>query len=223
MAAILGIRIYVPIMIPFRISFATALFLGFTFSPTAFAADSQALTEARQALEKITAKHRQAKSVSLVFQSRSMGADGELSPATGGTLLSADSGKFRLEYEGGAIVSNGKTLWQYSRDAHQVVIADADGAGSTGEALLRFLQAKPLRASRQNGSLRVILDPASVGEGLDSLILMLDGGKVREVDTQDPAGNRIFYTVKSLQYGEAPGRKAFEFKAPKGVETVDMR
>ncbi len=190
------------------------------------AADSVALRDAKLVLEKLAQQHREAKSFSLKFESRAVGADGEFLPGNKGSLVSADSGRFRLEHAQGVVVCDGKTLWQYVPENKQVLLRDASDAGSAGGVLLRFLQAKPLRAVRQGaGLLRVVLDPASVGENLDSLILTIDDVKsvVREVDSQDPAGNRVLYAVKSLRYDENPRPGLFVFKAPKGVEIVDMR
>jgi outer membrane lipoprotein-sorting protein len=74
-------------------------------------------------------------------------------------------------------------------------------------------------------ALRVVLDPGSVGENLDSLIVTLTPAAeaVRRVETQDPAGNRVEYEITSLRYDARPGRGAFTFRIPAGVEVVDMR
>jgi outer membrane lipoprotein-sorting protein len=195
-------------------------------APAVQAADAAALKEARTALEALSAKNRNAASVSLAFTSRVMGADGNWTPSSGGSLVTADSGRFRLKHAQGTVISDGRTLWQHFPSTKQVVIraATRDG-GNAGGVLLRFLQAKALSADRAAGGLRITLDPASVGENLDSLVITLssDVATVRRVETQDPAGNRAEYAVTSLRYDGRPGRGAFTFKVPDGVEVVDMR
>jgi outer membrane lipoprotein-sorting protein len=195
-------------------------------TPAAPAPDSRELREAKSVLSSLAQKHRAAPVFSLVFESRAEGADGNPMPAAKGTLVAADSGRFRLQHAQGTVVSDGKTVWQYFPSTKQVVIKDAADAGEAGGVLLRFLQARALRAeSRSGGLLRVILDPSSVGEPLDSLVVTVSPGaaSVRRVMTQDPAGNRVEYTVKSLRYDARPGRGAFAFKLPAGVEVIDMR
>ncbi|MCD6025385.1 MAG: outer rane lipoprotein carrier protein LolA [Fibrobacteria bacterium] len=195
-------------------------------SATGQPADSKELREAQAVLAGLAKKHRAAPVFSLVFESRAEGADGNLMPAAKGSLTAADSGRFRLQHAQGTVVSDGRTVWQYFPSTKQVVIKDAADAGEAGGVLLRFLQARALRAApRPGGLLRVVLDPASVGESLDSLVVTLSPAEssVRRVLTQDPAGNRVEYTLKSLRYDARPGRNAFVFKLPAGVEVIDMR
>jgi outer membrane lipoprotein carrier protein len=202
-----------------------AVLPGFAAPKTALV-DSQELREAQSVLGSLAKKHRAAPVFSLVFESRAEGADGNPMPAAKGSLTAADSGRFRLQHAQGTVVSDGKTVWQYFPSTKQVVIKDAADAGEAGGVLLRFLQARALRAeSRPGGLLRVVLDPSSVGESLDSLVVTLSPSEssVRRVLTQDPAGNRVEYSLKSLRYDARPGRNAFVFKLPAGVEVIDMR
>jgi outer membrane lipoprotein-sorting protein len=198
------------------------------FTVSAAFADPASLQKARDALAALAAKHRAAPAFSLTFTSRAMGADGNPMPPVRGTLVAADSGRFRLTHAQGVVVSDGRTVWQHFPSTRQVVIRSANPAGEAagmGGVLLRFLQARAVDAAPEAGGLRVALDPASVGESLDSLVLRLssDGAAVRGVETQDPAGNRVSYTVSSLRYDARPGRAAFTFKVPAGTEVVDMR
>jgi outer membrane lipoprotein-sorting protein len=191
-------------------------------------AGPEVLQEARAALELLAQKHRSAAAVSLAFESRALGADGNPMPVAKGTLLTADSGRFRLTHAQGTVVCDGVTLWQHYPSTRQVLIRPAGEGGAAGGVLLRFLQARAVKAQRlggTDGALRIALDPGSVGESLDSLVITLspDAATIRRVDTQDPAGNRVEYTVTSLRYDARPGSGAFTFKIPSGTEVVDMR
>ena len=212
---------------PSRLGLVVALATTGVGAENATLATRTTLEEARAALESLSARNRAASSVSLQFSSRVMGADGAWTAPAQGDLVTADSGRFRLKYAQGVVVSDGKTLWQHFPATGQVVIRPAASAGSggAGGVLLRFLQARAVAAARVQGALRIVLDPASVGENLDSLVLTLspDAGTVRKVETQDPAGNRAEYTVSSLRHDVRPRRGAFTFKIPDDVEVVDMR
>jgi outer membrane lipoprotein-sorting protein len=220
-------------MTRFRVSAAALSFFVVSVASAAYA-DPASLQKARDALAALAAKHRAAPAFSLTFVSSALGADGNPMPPVRGTLVAADSGRFRLTHAQGVVVSDGHTVWQHFPATKQVVIrsakAEEAGAGGAGGILLRFLQARAVDAATVSsgpgaGGLRVVLDPASVGESLDSLIVLLsaDGGAVRGVETQDPAGNRVSYAVSSLRYDARPGRATFEFKVPAGAEVVDMR
>lgn len=197
----------------------------FVFSTFSAEAEAPVLRDGREALEVLAQRHREAAAFSLSFESRAIGADGNPMPAAKGTLVAADSGRFRLRYAQGTIVSDGKTLWQYFPSTDQVVLRAATESGTAGGVLLRFLQARAVKAEKKGGAFRLVLDPASVGENLDSLILTLspDAATVRSVETQDPAGNRVVYRITSLRYDARPGRGTFTFRIPAGVEVVDMR
>lgn len=221
-----SIRVYKPAGLLFLALSATIPGLAAPKPAAGQSADSQELREAQSVLAGLAKKHRTASVFSLVFESRAEGADGNPMPPAKGSLTAADSGRFRLQHAQGTVVSDGKTVWQYFPSTKQVVIKDAADAGEAGGVLLRFLQARALRAApRSGGLLRVVLDPASVGESLDSLVVTLSPAEsaVRRVLTQDPAGNRVEYTLKSLRYDARPGRSAFVFKLPAGVEVIDMR
>ena len=200
--------------------------LGFALTSAQSSPDSTTWRVAIRVLDVLVKQHRASKNFSLKFESRATGSDGEAMASSKGSLSVADSGRFRLESSSAMVVCDGKTLWQYFPGNKQVIVKPASEAGAAGGILLRFLQAKPLRAEREHGgSLRLILDPGSVGESLDSLILTVDSDKsiIRSVETQDPAGNRITYLVKSLRYDTHSNNKTFTFQVPRGVETVDMR
>ncbi len=156
---------------PVRALFA-ALAIPAAFAVPGALADPATLREAREAVAALAGRHRAAAAFTLAFESRALDAAGEPMPPVRGTLVAADSGRFRLTH---------------AQD--------------------------------------VALDPASVGESLDSLVLLLsaDGKAVRGLETQDPAGNRVSYKVSSLRYDARPGRGAFEFKVPAEAEVVDMR
>ena len=210
----------------FSLVLTLAALPGFAAAQTRTQQDSPALHDAQRILNQLAQKHRASPNFALKFESHSIGSDGEPLPVVKGSLLSADSGCFRLDHAAGTVVCDGKTLWQYFPANKQVILKDAAEAGEAGGILLSFLEARALRAQRtQDGLLRIVLEPGSVGQNLDSLILTLDPDKsaVRIVETQDPTGSRVTYVVKSLRYGISVTRKDFVFQAPKCVETVDMR
>jgi outer membrane lipoprotein-sorting protein len=206
------------------ILFHLAIFSGIAIAHAEAIRDSSAWRDAQRILPQLAKQHRAAKSFALKFEARAMGADGEPLPPSKGSLLVADSGRFRLEHAGGTVVCDGKALRQYTPSTKQVIIRDAADAGGADGILLRFLDARPVNASHLKKGLRVVLDPTATKENLDSLIVTLDpGNAIRSVETQDGAGNRVTYVVKSLRYGVHISTRDFTLQPPPGTETVDMR
>ena len=202
------------------------LFQSFSAVVVYAASESEDLTRARGALEKLVEKNRISKSLILKFKSRASGPDGETGPYWKGTLLAADSGRFRLEQKRGDMVSNGRVLWQYAPENNQVIVRNAPAvppSGAVGAALPNWLSAQPLRAVRTPEGLRVALDPTKAE--LDSLWVVLDAknSSLRGVETVDAAGNRVEYRVLGLKFESAIRSKDFTFDIPKGTEVVDMR
>ena len=205
---------------------AVVLFQSYGTVEVKAASESEDLSRARGALEKLVEKNHVSKSLILKFKSRASGSDGEIGPWWKGTLLAADSGRFRLEQKRGAMVSNGRVLWQYAPENNQVIVRNAPAvppSGAVGAALPNWLSAQPLRTVRTPEGLRVALDPAKAE--LDSLWVVLDAKNfsLRGVETVDAAGNRVEYRVLVLQFKTSTRSKDFTFDIPKGAEVVDMR
>src|SRR3989338_877493 len=132
-------------MVPLRLS--TCILVLHLPAFSAPGTDSSALLEARQILDGMAKKHRAAKTVLIRFESRGFGPDGEPLPKAGGRLLVADSGRFRIEHAQGIAVCDGQVFSQYFPGTRQMIVKNAAEAGLSGVtgALLRFLEAKPLR------------------------------------------------------------------------------
>ncbi len=184
--------------------------------------------EAKLWLEQLGKRQREAKSFLLRFEAEGFDAEGEKLTSFKGSLLSGDSGRFRLEYSKNLIVCDGKTLWQYFSQTRQLILRnaqDAKDSKTAGGILLRYLHAQPLQAKRVPQGLQIMLDAKSSGENLDSLTLLLDdkNHSVIQVETVDPTGTRLIYIVKTLKLEAKVRPKDFEAPKPSGAEIVDMR
>jgi NAD+ synthase (glutamine-hydrolysing)/outer membrane lipoprotein carrier protein len=196
-------------------------------------ADSaSANAEARNALKKAIAYHREAKDLALKFDAKIYNAALDKEDAYQGKLLLKGADKFRLEIPGGTYVSDGKDFWEYhpqNRQAVRKAAGDREGQPLPGDVLLRFLDSEPLSAAtvREGGKewLELRLDPSRAMKNLDSLAVLLDKGTaaVHRISSRDLSGNEARYTVVSIKRNSGLKDSEFAFVPPKGVETVDMR
>lgn len=188
--------------------------------------------EARAALAKAIAFHREAKDLVLKFQAKVYNAALDKEDEYQGRLLLKGADKFRLEIPGGTYVSDGQSFWEYHAQNKQAVrkqASDMEGRPLPGDVLLRFLDSDPLSlAPGKDGGkeyLEMRLDPSRAMKNLDSLSVQLDkqDHSLHRVTSRDVSGNEARYTVVSIKRNGGIKDKEFAFVAPKGTEIVDMR
>lgn len=203
-------------------------------SPSAASGESDSAVsgEARAALRKAVAFHREARDLSLKFSASVYNAALDKRDEYEGRLLLKGGDKFRLEIPGGVYVSDGKSYWEYHARTKQAILKEAGTDGGQpmpADVLLRFLDSEPLAASRARDGgrewIELRLDPARAMKNLDSLDVLLDESTfaVHRVSSRDESGNEAVYTVQSIRRNSGLKDSEFRFQPPKGVETVDMR
>lgn len=187
--------------------------------------------EARIALSKAIAFHREAKDLSLKFRAKVYNAALDTEEEYQGRLL-LKGDKFRLEIPGGTYVSDGKSFWEYHPKTKQAILKQAsemEGRPLPGDVLLRFLDSDPLSLApvKDGGKeyLEMRLDPSRAMKNLDSLAVRLDKRdySLHRVSSRDVSGNEARYTVVSVKRNAGLKDKEFAFTPPKGAEVVDMR
>ncbi len=188
--------------------------------------------DAREALRKSIAFHRNAKDLSLKFKASVYNAALDKQDEYQGKLLLKGAARFRLEIPGGTYVSDGESYWEYHAQNHQVILKkakDMEDKPLPGEVLLRFLDSEPLSIGPAvdggKAFLELRLDPSRAMKNLDSLAVLLDKGdySVHRISSRDVSGNEAEYTVASIKRNSGLKDKEFTFTVPKGAEVVDMR
>jgi outer membrane lipoprotein-sorting protein len=204
-------------------------------TPQAEPADAPAAAlqaDARAALQKAVAFHREAKDLTLKFQASVYNAALDKQDEYQGKLLLKGTQKFRLEIPGGTYVSDGAVFWEYHAQNHQAILKNAkdmEDKPLPGDVLLRFLDSDPLSLgkARDGGKeyLEMNLDPSRAMKNLDSLAVLLDGKNysLHRISSRDVSGNEARYTVASVKRNTGIKDREFTFVPPKDAEVVDMR
>lgn len=149
-----------------------------------------------------------------------------------GTLWLSGQNRFHVFLPELELVSNGKTLWKYSKSNKQVSLenfGDNRGNRHPSQILFEFLKCKPLRmVLKKEGKEefhKIFLEPGAGLRHYDSLQVLIrkKNGAPYQVKTLDAAENISIYTISSIKSNTVFKEKDFFFKTPKGVEEIDMR
>lgn len=140
---------------------------------------------------------------------------------------------FRLELPGQTLVTDGATLWSYSRDEKQVVIQDysPDDVGfQIGQLFTNYLKVfRPTGASRATiDGVRhdvLALRPREAGSSVRDVTIYArssDGVPTR-VRVHDVNGATLSFDLRNVRLNGSIPASRFRFQAPSGTETVDLR
>jgi outer membrane lipoprotein-sorting protein len=147
-----------------------------------------------------------------------------------GELVIASGERFRVTLGKDVFVSDGKTYWQYSERNAQVVMrnhSDIDAATLPSKILSSFLSGREFAASRSGDGTTQLTwtGSASADDGYKEIRATVNekAGTISVLKMKDGNDNVHTYTFKKTEFDKAPKDDAFRFKAPRGVETLDLR
>ena len=150
-----------------------------------------------------------------------------------GELLLEGKDRFRVTTEDQVIVSDGKTLWTYSKPSHRVLIdrlANSDNALLPRQILFQYTRDYQARVS---GEEIVLGKPCHVltftSETGDVFITQIKiwVEKIEwiplKVEQTDLNENQRIFLLHDVQIGVVVDEKNFQFTIPDGAEVIDMR
>jgi len=139
--------------------------------------------------------------------------------------------RFRIEFDGRTMVSDGTTLWDYDPQQNQVVLYGVDSSRdiTTQEqifaAYTENVSVEWVR-EEQEGTRRLVVIRLLRGEDADprTVDVWVDTGRMLAVRAAytDGAGNNHLYVLEDVEVGELPAER-FRFVIPEGVVVVDLR
>ena len=150
-----------------------------------------------------------------------------------GELILSDDDRFRVTTDDQIIVSDGKTLWTYSKPSQRVLIdvsEDSDDALYPSKILFRYTKDYDVRLMGDDTVLEkscyVLEFQSSTGEDyFPRAMVWVDKNewvplKVEQIDLND---NRTIYLLENIIFDEAVSKTDFQFIIPDDVEVIDMR
>ncbi|MDR2593335.1 MAG: outer membrane lipoprotein carrier protein LolA [Fibromonadaceae bacterium] len=148
-----------------------------------------------------------------------------------GMLITSGENKFALTMSDLQVMSDGVNLWQYNPLQKQVLIkliSDLENKLQPSEILFRYLNTKAISTKNElwkNKNVHSLnLNPSKYKDQFKAMevwLLPTDCSPVR-LHTIDNFGNDTWYSIENLTKGKFAD-KEFKFKAPAGVDEIDMR
>ena len=147
--------------------------------------------------------------------------------------LSVRGGAFRLDLGSQVLVTDGTTLWSYSRDDEQVVVQDYDPARvgfNVGQLFTDYLDVfRVTGASRATiaGTRHDVLTlrPREAGMSVrDATLYVRSSDAVpTRVRVHDTNGGTLAFDLTNVRRNVTLPASTFQFTAPSGTEVVDLR
>jgi outer membrane lipoprotein carrier protein len=208
---------------------AIALFL---FSSSLFAQNDPA---AKQVLDAVSAKFKTFKTVQATFAYKVENAAGKALSTKTGTIWMKGT-KYKILFGGQEIYSDGKTVWNYDKNAKEVTISAIDGSAGaiTPQKLFTNFYDKDflylLNGEKKVGGKtmqEIEMTPTDKSKAFHKVYLQVDKNAkvIYSTKVLENGGNRYTYTVSSIRTNAALPDNTFMFDKSKhpGVEEVDLR
>ncbi|HUI10574.1 MAG TPA: outer membrane lipoprotein carrier protein LolA [Bacteroidota bacterium] len=167
------------------------------------------------------------------FTERTRFPQSTLEQQSAGTLFLKKEHKYRIETEDQTVVTDGETVWSYSRANRQVLIdrfKAADNAfaperilaGGGGDYAATFIGREKI-GSADCALLKLV--PRAESSLVQALHLWVDRGDwlVRKAVVTDVNGKETTYTVAEFRLNPGLSDSRFVLEIPQGAEVVDMR
>lgn len=150
-----------------------------------------------------------------------------------GEMLLGQENRFRIETEDQTIVSDGKTLWTYSKPSNRVLIdqiAQTDQSLLPMQILFRFTkeyEVKSLGEENIQGLDCQVLKFQSESEVelIPEITVWVDQKEwlPRRIEQMDLSENKSVYLLKQIDRAGAAEKTDFIFQIPEGADVIEMQ
>lgn len=184
-------------------------------------------------LERIREKYQSVNDAEIRFTQKTRFTLSSAEAAAAATLELKKPHKYRLEMGDQTIVTDGTTVWSYTKSLKQVLVDryKEDERSLTPDRLLLGTSGgyTPLLVGTERlgkTDMKVLkLTPGDEQSMVSSIRLWVDerDWTVRQVEVIDVNGKQTTYTVVQLKLNPGLPDSRFSFQPPEGVEVVDLR
>ena len=189
--------------------------------------------EADDLVSSIQKKYNAINDITITFTQVSHEGNESDGPGMTGTITQQGKDKYRIEMEGQTIVSDGKTVWTFTKSTNQVLVDNYqdDSTVVTPEKILTTfttqydaqIVGKETLGAYQTTNLN--MTPKVKDSPVKQMKVWVDDTQslMRKVQVEFTAGNVVTYTINSVKLNGGVSEKLFTFTPPKDAEVVDMR
>ena len=150
-----------------------------------------------------------------------------------GTIVIKKGNKYRLELEDQTIVTDGKSLWSYSKSTQQVFIdtykenphnlsPDKIFVNVPEKYTATFINKENLQG-KEASILKLIPRDRKMNIQWMKVWVNTDEELMRRIQVLDISDNLTTYDVEEVKFNIGVKDSQFQFEAPHGVEVIDLR
>jgi outer membrane lipoprotein carrier protein len=188
---------------------------------------------AQDVLDRVHSRYEQMNDAEVRFVQKAKFPMAKLEQEISGTLLFKKSNKYRVEFEGQLVVTDGETVWSYSAQNNQVLI-DRFKLDERSLSPEKILTAAPedyaatlvSREKAAHGDVFLLkLVPREPATLLKSMKLWIHEADwlIHKVEMVDQHGKETTYQVNSFKTNIGIPDSRFTYQVPAGIEVVDLR
>jgi outer membrane lipoprotein carrier protein len=200
--------------------------IALLFVTTSFA---QADKKARAILDEVSAKTKTYKTIRIEFTYKMENTAQKINESYKGVLISKGD-KYKLSFSGQDVISDGKTVWTFVKDANEVQINDVskDGDSFTPTNLLNtYNENYKAKLVKETAKEKILELTPIQKKNFNKVKVTIESARkiVSSLSIFDKNGSVYTYQVNKFETDQAFNDNTFIFKASEhpGVETVDMR
>jgi len=188
---------------------------------------------AEEVIENMREKYESIEDAEIRFRQHVRFPMANIEQEVGGLLTMKRGNRYRVEFDGRTIVTDGTTVWSYSRPNNQVLIdafAMDERSFSPENILVRapseFVPTLLGQERYRDVELTVIkLVPRDDQAFLQSMKVWVDPDTwlMEKVELVDANGKETTYVVEEIRINTGMSDEQFRFHIPDGVDVVDLR
>lgn len=192
-----------------------------------------AADSAEEVLERVRKSYDRIEDAEVRFTQKVKFSLARIEQEVSGTLFFKKENKYRVEFEGQTVVTDGETVWSYSATNNQVLI-DRFKQDERSISPERILTAAPddfipsivgrEKIGRVDATVLKMV-PQKPAMAIKSMKLWVSESDwlTRKVEIVDLHGKETTYIVNSIKTNGGVPDTRFSFQPPDGVEVVDLR
>ncbi len=189
--------------------------------------------DADAVIEKLQKKYDGIRDASVTFTQHVKFGVTQSEQSFAGKLLMKKGNKYRIELEDQTIVTNGTSVWSYSKINKQVLIDKykEDPASFSPDKVLvnvpnnysAVMLGKEKIRDRETNILKLI--PKSAKSNIQWMKVWVDDDEMlmRQIQYLDVSDNLTTYGIMAIKLNNSLKDDEFEFRIPKDVEVIDLR
>ena len=209
-----------------KLSFSLVLLMIFLFCSGVFAITSEKLAA------QVEEKYRSFKDLSMNFTKTLKSEIFETEKKTKGKMYLKNPDKFRIETKEEIIVTDGKFLWNYSEENEQVLKSRLDRSKNIFKPNQYLSNFRKEYNAKSTGEEKIdktechklVLTPKKKDSFITKMTIWIDKKNwlAKKLEYQDSNDNEITLIFDKIKTNQGIKDSKFVFKAPKGVEELDL-